>query len=84
MQTFKLGSRLRDKVSGFVGIASSRIEYLSGCVQYCLVPGVDKDGKYVDGHYIDVQRLEVVDEGVSIDPTETGGPDHRGEAPPVR
>ena len=33
-----LGSQVKDKVTGFEGIAVSRIEYLSGCVQYGVRP----------------------------------------------
>jgi len=68
----KLGQKLRDKVSGFEGIATSRIEYLNGCVQFCLKPK-STDGKMPEGEYIDIQQLEVVDDGLSIKPKKTGG-----------
>lgn len=77
---FKLGNRLKDKVTGFTGIATARIQYINGCIQYCLIPQVDKDGKYVEGIYFDVQRLEHVDDGIAddIQHKPAGGPDMRG------
>ena len=85
MTEFTLGSRLQDKVTGFTGIATSRIEYLSGCIQYCLSPPVDKDGKIVEGTFFDVQRLDLVSEGVvTVEAKQTGGASGRGESPPSR
>lgn len=76
---FELGSRLRDKVDGMTGIATARCLYLNGCVQYCIKPHVDKDGKNVDGMFVDEQQLELVDEGVLVSKpapkiAATGGP----------
>jgi hypothetical protein len=73
MMEFKLGSKLRDKVTAFEGIATSRVEYLNGCVQYCIVPKVGKDSKRPDGEYFDIGQLELVGDGVSIKPSDTGG-----------
>ena len=56
-------------------IATARIEYLNGCVQFCVKPPL-KDGTNQDGLYIDQQQLEIVDNGIfdKIHPTPTGGP----------
>jgi hypothetical protein len=70
----ELGNRARCIVTGFTGIAVSRIEYLNGCVQLCIKAPVDKDGKESDGLYIDDQQLEFVDEGIKVQPKNTGGP----------
>lgn len=69
----QLGNRVKDIVTGFTGIASSKIEYLNGCVQFGVKPKVEKDGKMPEIYYIDVQQLEFVDEGVSIKKIDTGG-----------
>ena len=56
-----LGSKVKDKVTGFEGIAVSRIEYLSGCVQYGVRPRYDEEemkGKYPEVEYIDEGQLE--------------------------
>lgn len=68
-----LGKKLRCKVTGFTGIATAEVKYINGCTQYCVVPKVGKDNKRPDGEYIDIQQLEVVGDGVSIIPTDTGG-----------
>ena len=68
----ELGSKVRDKVSWFTGIASSRVQYLNGCVQYGLTAKVGKDNK-VEVVYIDEGQLEVVDKGVSVKKKDTGG-----------
>lgn len=62
----ELGQKVRDVVTGFEGVATSRVEYLNGCVQYAVAPVVnEKDPqKLPDSVYFDVQRLEVVDDGM--------------------
>ena len=70
---FKLGDTLQDKVSGFKGIASSRVQYLNGCVQYCIVPKVGKDGKYPEGVYFDEGQLKRTGRGINIASKKTGG-----------
>ena len=61
----KLGDKVRDKVTGFTGIASAKCEFLNGCVQFLVRPkmAVPKKGetpKYPEGTYIDVEQLDVV------------------------
>lgn len=68
----KLGSKVRDIITGFEGIATARVEYLNGCIQYCITPK-SNDGKYPDHQYIDHQQIEVVDDGVDISSNGTGG-----------
>lgn len=70
----KLGTKVREITTGFEGIATSKIEYLNGCVQYCVQPRVDKDGKRQEAFYIDWQSLESIDSGISVDGKGTGGP----------
>ena len=56
----KLGERVQDKISGFVGVVTGRAQYISGCSQALVAPSVDKDGNFKDGNWFDEQRLEVV------------------------
>lgn len=58
-----LGKKLRDKVSGFTGIASVKTEFLTGNVQYELVMQVDKSGKS-EFRSFDEFQLEYVGEGI--------------------
>lgn len=81
----RLGQTVKDRVTGFTGIAISRVEYLNGCVQFCVKPRMRKSGEMPEGHYIDDVQLEVVGDGVSI-PSEPGGgpmadvpPEHYGD-----
>jgi len=69
----ELGMKLKDKVTGLTGIAVAKVEYLNGCVQYCVKPEMGKDKKYPDGQYIDVAQLEVVGKGLSLKKKATGG-----------
>jgi hypothetical protein len=57
----KLGTVVRDTITGFTGIATSRTEYLNGCVHVQVQPkAVGKDGKPIDSQYFDEQRIELV------------------------
>jgi hypothetical protein len=59
----KLGSRVRDIVTGFEGIATSRTEWLHGCARIGIQPEtLDKDGKVIDASVFDEQQVEIVKE----------------------
>ncbi|CAN2532565.1 hypothetical+protein [Methylocapsa aurea] len=60
-----LGDKVRDVVTHFEGIAVSRIEYLTGCVQFGVSPQVGADGKIGDTQYFDDARLETIGGGVA-------------------
>lgn len=71
----KLGNKVRDKVTGYEGIATAKVEYLNGCVHICVKPKVGSDGKMPNPEYIDIQQLELVrEEGIVVDRKSTGGP----------
>jgi hypothetical protein len=71
-----LGSKVTDKITGLTGRVVGIVEYISGCNQVLVSPPVDKDGKYVDAHWVDVQRLEILDEPrVTLDNGTTPGCD---------
>lgn len=76
-----LGLTLRDKVTGFQGVATGHVEYITGCDQLLLVPPVDADGKLRDSQWFDTQRCEVITTApiVVIDNAQFNGPDK--EAP---
>lgn len=70
-----LGVRVRDALSGFTGMTTSRVEYITGCKQYGIQPPVGEDGKMPDVIYLDEQRLEVLDpQPVEQASRTTGGP----------
>jgi len=60
-----LGQQVRDIVTGFEGTATSRVEFLNGCVRYAVQPrGLDKDGKPFENQYVDQEQIEVLGDGV--------------------
>ena len=83
-----LGDRGKDRISGQTGIVTARVEHLFGCARYWLEPEELKDGKPVDGRWIDEGQLDVIKpaviaaphvrvvaaEAVTLDLRRTGGP----------
>lgn len=54
------GVEARDKITGFSGIITGRADYVTGCSQYLIQPKLDKDGKHVTAHWLDEERLEII------------------------
>ncbi len=80
---FKLGTKVRDKVSGIEGIAVSEVTHLNGCVRYGVQPKSMEAGKMPDQQWFDIEQLEYIDEGVNVTKkAEPTGGDR--EDPPVR
>lgn len=72
-----LGSKVKDKITGFTGIAISHVKYLTGCDHIGVVPPVDKDGKCQQAEYFDINRLEVMEASIQLTPAKdkkVGGP----------
>lgn len=61
-----LGSKVRDSVTGFEGVATAKHEYLNGCVRYSVEPPIGYDGKLPEAQTFDVQRLVVVEADVAV------------------
>jgi hypothetical protein len=75
----KLGDLVKDMITGFTGIATSRTEYLFGCVHIGITfTGLDKDGVPVGAVGFDEQRVVVIDKrDVVVSPdsmAKSGGP----------
>ena len=78
---YKLGSLLKEKISGMEGIAVSHTTYLNGCVRYGIRSRDTKDGKPSETHFMDVEELELIEEdAITVESTPTGG----GMNPPAR
>ena len=73
----KLGLKAKDKITGFKGIITARVQYITGCDQYCLVPKAS-GGEIKDGQYFDESRLDIVGKGIKVkevqDEVDPGGP----------
>jgi len=79
MSEIKLGDKVKDKITGFIGIAVCRSEFLNGCVQWSIAPKVSKDNKILEEIGIDEQSLEVINpKRKLIKKQENGGPITRG------
>ena len=57
----RLGTHVRDRVSGFTGVVENRASFLHGCDRYCVQPMVGADGKMPDSAMVDEPQLEVLD-----------------------
>lgn len=53
----ELGTKVKDKLTGFKGVATARCEYLSGCVRYEITPAQLKDGIPQEEYWLDEQRV---------------------------
>lgn len=72
MTHISLGQEVEDVVTGLKGIATARVEYINGCVQYAISPKA-ANGVVPDALYIDHQRLIVTGKGVDMPSRDTGG-----------
>lgn len=58
--TIELGSKVKDKVTGYEGVATARTEWITGCVRYAVLPStLTKDGATRTEEWFDEDRLEV-------------------------
>lgn len=73
MDEIKLGNEYKDVISGFVGIAVAKTEWINGCNRVTLSPKLDKDGKIQDSCCFDVEQLEATGNAVDIKPKDVGG-----------
>jgi hypothetical protein len=84
----KLGDVVRDKISGFSGVATCRLDYLNGCVRWAVSPRILHEAKPVDPQYFDEEQLEIVpdEKNVGFLRREIGGdrPDPTGRSNPPR
>ena len=83
MEKIKLGDKVRDRISGFEGIATSRTEYLNGCFQIEITPKLKKSEKITSdslaGVAFDQQQIEKVGNGLNtpkkkVEKADNGGP----------
>ena len=72
-----LGDKVKDRVSGLVGIATAEVRYLNGCIQFAIEPKIKPGGKLIS-HYIDEGQLVKMKGGLNDTPKK------KGEASPSR
>ena len=59
-QEIKLGDKVKDIHTGFVGVAVAKTEFINGCIQWSVLSKIGKDNKMLEEVGIDSQSLEVV------------------------
>jgi len=72
-QEIELGDKVKDKVTGFTGIAVAKTEFLNGCVQYSVAAKVGKDNKMPEEIGIDEQSLKVITKNKKPKKEDVGG-----------
>ncbi|MCC6071445.1 hypothetical protein ACFSQU_18050 [Massilia sp. GCM10020059] len=75
-----LGRTYKDKITGFEGVATGFVRYISGCNQALLSPRVGGDGALREAQWFDQQRLDPVSQYpvVALDNGASPGCDRAG------
>lgn len=75
VKEIKLGTQVKDVVSGFKGIVIGRTMWLNGCARLGVQAKMKKDGTIDDPQWFDEPQLIVMKTGaVNLGPQNTGGP----------
>lgn len=61
-----LGQKVKDNITGFMGIAVSFIQYIDGSAQYGVIPEIGDSKEYPKVQYINECQLIVVGEHKEI------------------
>jgi hypothetical protein len=73
--TIALGDKVKDRVTGFVGIVVAQTKYLNGCVRCGVQSDKLKDGLPTDSQWFDAPQLTLVKKNVvQTGPDDTGRP----------
>jgi hypothetical protein len=56
----QFGDKVKDKITGFVGIATARCTYITGSDQVLITPPVKDDGTFQEARWFDVDRVEIL------------------------
>ena len=78
----KLGLLVKDKITGFEGILTSRTEYLTGCNRYAVQPRVLKEGNLIDACWFDEDQIEVTGQGILPENVQSKEPGKTGACTP--
>ena len=63
---YLIGRNVEDVITGFKGVVTGVVYYLTGCSQALVSGRVSADGKRPEAEWFDVQRLKPTDETVLI------------------
>jgi len=71
----KLGDKVKDRITGFTGIAIARTQWLHGCERITILPDkLDKDGQPQESCSFDEPDIELIKPKRYARKTDTGGP----------
>ena len=60
-----MGKKVKDKVTGFTGLVTGKLESLYGCTQYVVTAPMDKEGKVTDNKVVvDEGRIKIIGNGI--------------------
>lgn len=79
----QLGLTVTDRITGFTGIVTAYVQYISGCNQCLVTPRVGADGRMGEAAWLDVQRL-AVDAAAPTVVLDNGDNPGFDRAPPIR
>lgn len=54
----KFGMTYKDVVTGFIGVATGKCDYITGCAQVLLAPAVDSTGARREPQWFDIDRCQ--------------------------
>lgn len=74
MSDVKIGHKVRCVATGYTGVVCSMVYRLSGTIQANVMPQADGSNKLETGWYLDIEQLEVLDEGHILDRVVEAGP----------
>jgi len=60
----ELGDKVKDRITGLVGIATGVTKWLYGCTRFAIQPQEIKDGKPAELWWVDEPQVEVLEAGV--------------------
>lgn len=67
MERIEMGDKVRDNITGFIGVVIGKTQYITGCNQVLVQPPIkQEDGSFVEGRWIDEERLEVVEKAKAL------------------
>lgn len=70
-----IGSKAKDRISGFVGIVVAITYWLNGCVRITIAPQELREGKPIESQTFDQEQVQLVELPAIAAPTvQIGGP----------
>ena len=73
METVELGQKVRDRITGFEGVAVAKTEWLNGCWRISIQSKELKDGAPIDPQVFDIEQLELVEDTPAPPAKRSGG-----------